>query len=126
MNFADLIHQQINNAFQNILVPGGLTLDVTFKYFVSAGDYDPETDTTNPVFNDVAGVDVVETKITVDDMAEYAVLKTDKKLIVPGQYIPQDLEPEVDRVTYNSETWHIRKTVGVPGRGVFIVFIYRT
>lgn len=127
MALNDNIKRIISNAFTNTLAPGGLTESVTFKYFVSEGTYDVESDTTTPVWNDVADVTSVVAKPGFDDVKDHKVIFTDAKLIVPGPFLPSEPEVDTDKVVRaNGELWDIRKVIGVPGSSVWIVFIYRT
>lgn len=127
MSLKTIIDQQIANAFNNILKPGELTEDVTFRYYVSAGTYDVEEDTQSPDYNDVEDVTVIVAKPGLDDMKDHGAIRSDAKLIVPGTFVPSEPEVDTDKVVRaNGETWDIRKCVGVPGQGVYLVFIYRT
>jgi len=127
MALNDIIKQQVVNAFNNTLKPGGLTEDVTFKYYVSEGVYDVDADTKVPVYNDVTDVTVVKAKPSFDDTKGGEVIFTDAKLIIPGPFLPSEPQADTDKVILaNGEEWDIRKVIGVPGQGVWLVFIYRT
>lgn len=127
MALNDIIKQQVSNAFTNILAPGGLTESVTVRYFVSEGVFDVEADTAEPVYNDVNDVVVVVTKPSFDDVKDHKVVFTDAKLVIPGPFLPAEPEVDTDKVIRaNGEEWDIRKVVGVPGGGVWLVFIFRT
>lgn len=127
MALNDIIKQQVSNAFTNILGPGGLTEEVTFKFFVSAGTFDVEADTAIPEYNSVPKVLAVVAKPGFDDTKNSNVIFSDAKLVIPGPFLPQEPEPDTDVVIRkNGEEWAIRKVVGVPGSSVWIVFIYRT
>lgn len=127
-NLKEIIDQQVANMFNNVLAPGGLTEEVTIRFWVSEGTYDAESDTTVPVWNDVEEVKVVVAKPGFDDTkGNSPVVFTDAKLIIPGTFVPSEPEVDTDKVIRaNGEEWDIRKCVGVPGQGVYIVFIYRT
>lgn len=125
-NFKNLIDQQVTRAFDSLLTPGQLTEAVTFKRFISAGQYDPVLDTTTVVWEDTP-VSAIVSKPTEDDMKDHGVIGSDAKLVFPGSKLTYDPETDTDKVVRaNGELWDIRKTVGVPGRGVLIVFIFRT
>ena len=127
MALNDIIKQQVTNAFTNILGPGGLTESVTVRYYVSDGEYDVETDTTEPVYNDVAEVLAVVAKPSFDDVKNHKVIFSDAKLIIPGPFLASEPEADTDKVLRaNGELWDIRKVVGVPGSSVWLVYIYRT
>ena len=126
MALNDILSKQIASAFTGVLGKGGFTEDITVRYQVSAGEYDAETDTTSPVYNDVPVKNIIVAKPGADDIKDSSVLRTDAKLIIPGLGFT---EPEVDVdlvVRANGEEWDIRKTIGVPGGSVWIIFIYRT
>lgn len=126
-DFAALIETLVGNAYTNILAPGGLTETVTLRYFVSNGVYDAENDTNTPVYSNVPGVVAVAAKPTFEDVRDHNVVFTAIKLIIQGVQVPNDLKTETDKVIRpNGETWSVSKTVGVPGRGIFLVFIVRT
>lgn len=125
-NLKEIIDQQIANAYTNILAPGGLTETVTFRYFVSAGTFNVEDDTNDPVYEDVEDVVVVAAKPTFQDVTEQNVVFNDVKLIVQGVDLPRDLEVETDKVIRTTGEWNVKKTIGVPGRGIFIVFVSQT
>lgn len=125
-NFKEIIDREIAKAYNNLLTPGGLTERVSFQLFQSAGTYDPISDTTPVVYTPVAA-DVVVSKATEDDAKDHGVIRSDTKLVVPGSSLLTDPQVDTDKVTRaNGEVWEIRKTVGVPGRGIILVFIYRT
>ena len=125
-NFKALIDREVAKAFNSLLIPGELTEEVTFNLFQSAGTYDPETDTT-PVVYEVVSLQAVVSKATEDDAKDHGIIRSDTKLVFPGTFLTQDPQVDTDKVTRaNGEVWDIRKTVGVPGRGVLLVFIYRT
>lgn len=125
-NFRALIDREVTKAFNNLLVPGELTEKVTFQYFQSAGAYDPVTDTTSVVYEDVEA-DVIVSKPTEDDAKDHGIIRSDTKLVLPGSALPTDPQVDTDKVLRaNGEVWDIRRTVGVPGRGIVLVFIYRT
>lgn len=127
MALNDIIKQQVANAYTNILGPGGLTEEVTVKYFVSAGEYNVEEDTTETIWNDVPEVMAIVAKPGFDDVKDHKVVFTDAKLIIPGPFLPSEPEVDTDKVIRaNGEEWDIRKVVGVPGSSVWLVFIYRT
>lgn len=127
MALNDIIKQQVANAFTNVLGPGGLTENVTVRYFVSAGEFNVEEDTAVPVYNDVADVLAVVAKPSFDDVKDHKVIFTDAKLVIPGPFLPAEPQADTDKVTRaNGEEWDIRKVVGVPGGSVWLVFIYRT
>ena len=127
MALNDIIKQQVANAFTNVLGPGGLTENVTVRYFVSAGEFNVEEDTAVPVYNDVADVLAVVAKPSFDDVKDHKVIFTDAKLVIPGPFLPAEPQADTDKVIRaNGEEWDIRKVVGVPGGSVWLVFIYRT
>lgn len=127
MALNDIIKQQVTNAFTNVLAPGGLTESITAKYYVSDGVYDVETDTTQPVWNDVPDVLAVVAKPSFDDVKDHKVIFTDAKLVIPGPLLPAELQADTDKVVRaNGELWDVRKVIGVPGGSVWLVFIYRT
>lgn len=125
-NFKALIDREVTKVFDNLLTPGELTEAVTFKYFQSAGAYDPITDTTTVVYEEVTASAVVS-KPTEDDAKDHGIIRSDTKLVIPGSALPTDPQVDTDKVVRaNGEEWDVRKTVGVPGRGIVLVFIYRT
>jgi hypothetical protein len=122
-NLKTLIDQQIANAFNNILAPGGLTVEITVRFLVSNGEWDPVTEETNPIYNDVPKVTCVLAKPGSTDVKDHGVSLTDGKLIIPGTFIPQEPDTDTDRVILNGREWNIRKGVGVPGQGVYILYV---
>jgi hypothetical protein len=125
--YNDLIKQQVSNAFKNILAPNGLSEEITVKYFVSEGAHNVEDDTTETIYNEVKDVVVIVAKPGFDDVKNHGVVFSDAKLIIPGPFIPSEPQVDTDKVIRaNGEEWDIRKVVGVPGGGVWTVFIYRT
>lgn len=133
-DFAALIQTLVGNAYNNILAPGGLTETVTLRYFVSAGEYDAVNDTTSPVYNDVTGVIAVAAKPTFEDVRDHNVVFTTTKLILQGTEVPFDFKTETDKIVRMvgtpgaqvEEVWSVAKAVGVPGRGIFLIFVSRT
>lgn len=126
MALKDIIDQQVANAFNNVLAPGGLTETVQFRVFKGQGEYDVENDTYETTYEDTEVV-VVVTKPGFDDVKNHEVIFSDAKLIFPGSFLAIDPEPDTDKVIRaNGEEWDVKKVVGVPGRGVLIVYIYRT
>lgn len=124
---ADIVAKQIDQSFTNIFGKEGFTESITFKLFVSAGEYDVETDTTLEVWNDVVVKDVIVAKPGSDDMkAHQEVIVTDAKLIVPGLKLPSLPEADTDKVIRGGLTWDVRKVVGVPGDAVIIIYVYLT
>jgi hypothetical protein len=127
MALNDIIKQQVANAFTKTLAPGGLTESITVKYYVSAGVFNVENDTAEPVWNDVEDVVSVVTKPGFDDTKNHGVLFSDAKLVIPGPFLPAEPQADTDKVVRaNGEVWDIRKVVGVPGGAVWLVYIYRT
>ncbi len=130
MDFGALTQNLVADAIKNKLP--GLTKTVVLHYFVSDGGYDPETDSNSPVYDDVPDVVCVAAKPTFQDVQDHGAVFTDTKLIIPGKFVPKELQPETDKVsiidkfTQAAETWEVRKCVGVPGDSVFIVFVNRT
>lgn len=125
-NFKALIDREVTKAFNNLLTPGGLTEEVTFQLLQSLGEYDPETDTTEAVYDDAA-FEVIASKATEDDAKDHGIIRSDTKLVFPGTFLAVEPQVDTDKVLRaNGEVWDIRKTVGVPGRGILQVFIYRT
>lgn len=122
----EIIDQQVTNAFNNVLAPGGLTETVTLRYLLSTGTFNVETDTLETEYLDVPDVVVVAAKPTYQDVTEQNVVFTDTKLIIPGTAVPRDFEVETDSIIRADGTWNIKKTVGVPGRGAFIVYVHQT
>ncbi len=127
MALNDIIKQQVANVFTNVLGPGGLTEEMTVRYFVEAGVFDVENDTAVPTYNDVEEVLTVVSKPGFDDVKDHKVIFTDAKLIIPGIFLPAEPQVDTDKVIRaNGEVWDIRKVIGVPGQGAWIIFIYRT
>lgn len=122
-NFKDIIDQQIANVFNNVIAPGGLSVDLTISYLVSQGEYDPVTETTNPVTNVVSGIVAVLAKPSFTDSRDHGVSLTDGKLLVPGSFIPAEPNTDTDRALFNNRSWNIRKCVGVPGQGIYIIYV---
>ncbi len=133
-DYAALIQSLVGNAYNNILAPGGLTETVTLRFFVSNGVYDAENDTTNPVYNDIPGIIAVAAKPTFEDVRDHNVVFTSTKLIIQGVDVPQEFNTETDKVVrmigppgaQTQQVWSVSKDVGVPGRGIYIVFVART
>lgn len=123
-DYGDLLKRLVADAIQNKVQ--GLNKKVTFRFFVSAGQYDPETDSEAAVFNDVPDVVVIAAKPTFEDVTKRNVVFTDMKLLVPGTAIPKEPQTDTDAVIVDGEEWQVRKTVGVPGGSLYIVFIHRT
>ena len=124
---ADIVAKQIDQSFTNIFGKGGFTEEITFRFFQTAGEYDVETDTQADVFNNITVKDVIVAKPGSDDMKDnQEVFVTDAKLIIPGLKLPAAPEPDTDKVIRDGLEWDVRKTVGVPGDAVIIVFIYLT
>lgn len=124
---ADIVAKQIDQSFTNIFGKEGFTESIIFKFFQTAGEYDAETDTQADVFNDITVKDVIVAKPSSDDMKEHQeVVATDAKLIVPGLKLPAAPEVDTDKVMRGGLEWDVRKTVGVPGDAVILVFIYLT
>lgn len=123
MDYGELTRKLVADAIINKLP--GLTKTVTFHYQQSAGEYDEETDTTTPVYTNVANVVCVGAKPTFGDVKERNVQFTDIKLIVPGTSLPSRPEDDTDRVTIDGELWNIRKAIEVPGKSVYLIFCNR-
>ncbi|ARK07412.1 hypothetical protein LAV_00012 [Sphingobium phage Lacusarx] len=123
-DYGALMKRLVADAIKNKM--GGLTKTVTFRFFVSAGTYDPDTDSVTPVYEDVSDVVVVAAKPTFDDVTQRNVVFSDMKLLVPGTSIPKEPQTDTDMVIVNNEEWQVRKTVGVPGESLYLVFIHRT
>lgn len=123
MDYKVLIENLVADAMGKL---PGLTKTVTVRYFVSDGVYDAETDTTNPVYDDVEGVVCVAAKPTFADIENHRVQFSDTKLIIPGKFLPKEPENDSDKVTLNGQEWTIKKVVGVPGEGAYLVFVRRT
>lgn len=127
MALNDIVLQQVNSLFTNILGPGGFTEEVTFRIYDEEGTFDVENDTFEPTYKDYPGVLAVVSKPGFDDAKNHGVIFTDAKLVIPGLGLVIDPDVDTDKVIRaNGEEWDIRKVVGVPGRGALIVFIYRT
>lgn len=127
MNLSKLIQQQVGNAFTNVLGKGGLTEDITVRYITGDGTYDVTTDTHVPEFSDVPVKNVLVARPSFDDMEKHGALSADAKIIIPGGFIQTEPEADTDKVIRTDGTeWDIRKSVGVPGDGVYILYIYRT
>lgn len=124
-NFAKIMQDRVANAYDKLLAPGGLTETITFRFITDTGTYDPIADEIVPTF-DEESVACVVSKPTEDDAKDHDVLSTDAKLVVPGTKLTQDPEADIDYVLRAGEQWDVRKVVGVPGRAVVIVYIYRT
>lgn len=133
-DYAALIQNLVGNAFTGILAPGGLTETISLRYKTGEGVYDPENDTINTTYSDTDGVIAIAAKPTFEDVRDHNVVFSNTKLILQGVQVPSDLQVETDKVVRNMGTeavpnlqeWNVTKTVGVPGRGIFIVFIART
>jgi hypothetical protein len=129
MDYGALITNLVADAIGNKLP--GLTKTVVLHYFVSDGGYNAETDSNSPVYNDVPGVVCIAAKPTFQDTQDHGAVFADTKLIVPGKFMPAELQPETDKITIINragvaEEWNVKKCVGVPGDGVFLVFVNRT
>ena len=125
-NFKAIIDKQVNNAFDKLLAPGGLTEAVDFKFFVSSGVYDVENDTYNTEWNTVEKVAVIASKATEDDRKDHGAISSDTKLVLPAAKLPSKPETDTDKVIRGGEEWDVRKTAEVPGDSIYLVFIYRT
>ncbi len=126
-DFAKIIDRQITRAFDKMLAPGGLTEEVTFKFFVSDGVYDVVSDTTSAEWDDVEDINVVVAKVSYDDMKDHGAVAADMKILVPASKLPAEPEADTDKVVRaDGKEWDVRKTVGVPGRALYIIYIYLT
>ncbi|USM11590.1 head-tail connector [Citromicrobium phage vB_CbaS-RXM] len=96
--------------------------EVTFEYFESDGEYDAENDTRTPVYNPRITKEVPVLRSTVEDMNNHGVESNTSKIIVPGHYLPKELQAS-DRVMIGQVQAPISKTVGVPGEVVYILFV---
>lgn len=125
MDYKVLIENLVADAMGKL---PGLTKTVTVKYFVSEGQYDAETDTTTPVYDDVPDVVCVAAKPTFDDVQNHAVTFAHTKFVIPGKFLPKSPENDTDKIVIQpaGEVWNIKKVVGVPGDGVYLVFCVRT
>ena len=98
---------------------------VTFEYLESEGVYDAENDTRNPVYNPSITLNVPCLRPTTEDLNNLGVEIKDTKLIVPGNWLPRELEAS-DRVVIGGKQAVVRKTVGVPGEVIYIIFVRQT
>lgn len=96
--------------------------EVTFEYFESEGDYDAENDTRTPVYNPVVVKEVPVVRPTIDEVNNLGVEINSSKIIIPGHYLPQELQPS-DRVLVAGQEALITKTIGVPGEVIYILFV---
>ncbi len=99
--------------------------EVTFEYLESEGEYDADNDTHNPVYNPSLTFEVPVLRPEVEETSKYGVEQDCSKIIVPGHYLPRELEAS-DRVLIAGEEATISKTVGVPGEVVYILFVKTT
>ncbi len=104
----------------------GLNRKVDFKLFVSKGVYDADTDTRDDIYNVIADVVVVEVKPTMQDVTNYGVSASTKKLLVPGASLPKPPSNEADKVVIGGIVLNISKVIGVPGDSLFTVFVSET
>ncbi len=110
-------------AFKGPLKP--FLKEVTFDFLTSTGDYDAENDSVNEVYDSYGPFEVPVVRTTSEDLSQYSVEKTDSKIIVPGNWLPNAMEAS-DRVRIAGQIWVVRKTVDVPGNVVYILFVRRT
>jgi hypothetical protein len=120
-DYSTLINKLVGNAFSKQLP--GLTKQIEIHYYVSAGTYDEDTDTTEPVWSKYKDITCVAAKPTMADVTDRGALFSDTKLIVPGTFIPGEPDTDTDRVIMGGKEWNIRKVVGVPGEGVWLIFV---
>lgn len=99
--------------------------EVNFDYLSSAGEYDPETDSTTPVYTTEGPFKVPCLRPTTEDMDKLGVEVSDLKIIVPGNYLSKSMETS-DQVRIGTEVWKVRKTVGVPGEVIYTIYVRRT
>lgn len=124
-DYKALIEGIVANVFTNLLP--GLTVEITVRYFVSAGEYDEELDTINPIYRDKVCKNVVLAKPIFADVTERGAMFSDTKLIIPGLSLPDGMpDADTDRVLMpDGIEWNVRKTLGVPGDGAFFLFVNR-
>jgi hypothetical protein len=120
MDYAALTQRLVFDAIKN--KTKGLNKKVTFHFYVSEGEYDPESDTKAPVYKDVPDVVVIAAKPGFEDVKDSPIVRTDVKLLVPGLAIPQEPQVDVDKVTMNGALWDVKECIGVPGESLYIVF----
>lgn len=99
--------------------------EVTFEYLESEGVYDAEEDTRNAVYNPIIPLKVPCLRPTTEDLNNLGVEVKDTKIIVPGNLLPRALEAS-DRVVIDGKEAVVRKTVGVPGDVIYIIFVRQT
>jgi hypothetical protein len=121
-DYKKLIQDQVAKAFE-LLKQGNLTKEAVVRYFVSEGKYDAETDKKPIVWDSTDPVTVIVVKPSYGDVKERNVVFTDAKLLVPGTAIPKEPDTDTDRVLMDGREWNIRKSVGVPGEGIYILFV---
>ena len=123
-DYGALARRLVANAI-NTQLPG-LTKEIVVRFYVSEGTYDPETDTTTPVYDDTDPFKVVAAKPTFEDVSDQSVNRNDTKLLVPGLSVPKSPRNDVDKVTMDGTEWNIRKVIGVPGDPLYLVFVHQT
>lgn len=96
-----------------------------FDFFSSEGEYDAENDTSTPVYAPQITKTVPVVRVTTEDMQKHGVEAKTAKIIVPGNWLPQAMETS-DRVLIDGVISPIRKTVGVPGDVVYLIFVFQT
>lgn len=122
-DLASIAEKNIVAAFKGPLKP--FLKAVTFQFFLSEGEYDPETDTTTNNYESVGPKSVPCLRPTVEEMSNYGVESAHQKIIIPKSYIPREMQPS-DRILVGQEEWTLVKTLGVPGEVVYIIFVKRT
>lgn len=122
-DFVSIAEKNIIAAFKGPLKP--FLKDVTFEYFLSEGEYDPETDTVSNAYETIGPKKVPCLRPTVEEMSNYGVESAHQKIIIPKSYVPREMQPS-DRIKIGQDEWTLAKTLGVPGEVVYIIFVKRT
>lgn len=120
-DYKDLASKLVLDAILN-KIPG-LNVKFDLTYVLSEGEYDPETDTTEPELNVIKDITGVKVKPEFRDTENHGVKWNQTKLLVPGLLIPAEPNVDTDYVTMGNKRYGIHKTLGTPGDPLWIIFL---
>lgn len=123
MDYGKLSRDLVADAIQN-KVPG-LNTEVVFHYLLGQGAYNAETGQYTNLTEDTDPISVIAARPSMEEVQNYGVVATSKKLVVPGKLLPHVPDTNVT-VTMGGKLWTVCKVKEVPGGSVVLVFVDKT
>lgn len=120
MDYGKLVTDLVAEAFKNQLE--GLTIEVVFHYLLGQGTYNAAEGRYEDNTDDSDPITVVAARPTMDDVQNFGVVATNKKLLVPTKYLPR-LPDTNTTVTIAGKLWTVRKIKEIPGNPLVLVFV---